>query len=44
MRACAELGHEPVGRHIQIEIEARMQNERSRFIHIEQLQDMVETS
>jgi len=42
--ACAELGHEPVGKLIQIEIEARMKNERSRFIHIEQLQDMVESS
>ncbi len=40
--ACIELGHKLVGRQIQIEIEARMEKERSRFIHIEQLQDMVE--
>ncbi len=41
--ACTELGHEPVGKQIQVEIEARMKNESSRFIHIEQLQDMVES-
>ncbi|MBA3815761.1 MAG: ribonucleoside-diphosphate reductase subunit alpha [Parachlamydiaceae bacterium] len=40
--ACAELGHESIGRHIQIAIEFRMEKERSRFIHIEQLQDLVE--
>ncbi len=40
--ACAELGHEPVGKLIQMHIEAYVKNERSRFIHIEQLQDMVE--
>lgn len=40
--ACMELGHKLVGRQIQIEIESRMEKERSRFIHIEQLQDMVE--
>ncbi len=40
--ACAELGHEPVGLMIQSKIEERMRNERPHFIHIEQLQDMVE--
>lgn len=40
--ACTELGHEPVGKLIQNTIEARMKNERPHFIHIEQLQDMVE--
>ncbi|MFI5343160.1 MAG: ribonucleoside-diphosphate reductase subunit alpha [Chlamydiales bacterium] len=40
--ACMELGHELVGRQIQVEIESRMKKERSRFIHIEQLQDMIE--
>lgn len=40
--ACTELGHEPVGKLIQNAIEARMKNERPHFIHIEQLQDMVE--
>lgn len=40
--ACLELHHEPIGKCIQIEIEARMQQERPRFIHIEELQDMVE--
>jgi ribonucleoside-diphosphate reductase alpha chain len=41
--ACLEIGHEPVGFHIQAEIESRMKKERSRFIHIEELQDLVET-
>lgn len=40
--ACTELGHESVGKLIQNAIEARMKNERPHFIHIEQLQDMVE--
>lgn len=40
--ACAELEHDPVGRYIQAEIEERIRNESSRFIHIEHLQDMVE--
>ncbi len=40
--ACAEIGHEPVGKIIQNAIEARMKNERPQFIHIEELQDMVE--
>lgn len=41
--ACAELGHDPIGKHIQVEIETLMKNDYSRFIHVEQLQDMVET-
>lgn len=41
--ACAELGHELIGEFIQTEIEAFMNKEHSRFIHIEQLQDMVES-
>ena len=40
--ACAELGHEPIGKIIQEAIEGRMMQERPHFIHIEQLQDMVE--
>lgn len=40
--ACIELEHEPIGKQIQIEIESRMEKERSRYVHIEQLQDMVE--
>nr|QIQ10869.1 hypothetical protein OJOKFFHK_00012 [uncultured bacterium] len=40
--ACRELSHEPVGRIIQDAIENRLIDEGPRFIHIEQLQDMVE--
>lgn len=40
--ACLEIEHELVGQHIQAAIESRMVKEYSRFIHIEQLQDMVE--
>jgi ribonucleoside-diphosphate reductase alpha chain len=40
--ACAELHHEPIGKLIQNAIETRMKHERPHFIHIEQLQDMVE--
>lgn len=40
--ACLELHHEPVGKRIQLEIEAHMQKARPRFIHIEELQDLVE--
>lgn len=40
--ACFELGHDPIGRQVQERIEARIKNESSQFIHIEQLQDMVE--
>lgn len=40
--ACMELEHEPIGRHIQQEIESRIGMEHSRFIHIEQLQDRIE--
>ena len=40
--ACAAVGHEPVGKQIQAEVEFRMKKERPLFIHIEQLQDLVE--
>jgi ribonucleoside-diphosphate reductase alpha chain len=41
--ACAELGIDaPVGAQVRAEIEFRMRKERPLFIHIEQLQDMVE--
>ena len=40
--ACAAVGHEPVGKQLQAEVEFRMKKERPLFIHIEQLQDMVE--
>ena len=40
--ACAAVGQEPIGKQIQAEVEFRMRKERPLFIHIEQLQDMVE--
>lgn len=40
--ACAELGHEPVGHQVQAKIEAQVRFDAPKFIHIEQLQDMVE--
>jgi ribonucleoside-diphosphate reductase alpha chain len=40
--ACAAVGHEPVGKQIQAEAEFKMKTERPLFIHIEQLQDLVE--
>ena len=40
--ACAAANHEPVGKQIQAEVEFRMKKERPLFIHIEQLQDLVE--
>jgi ribonucleoside-diphosphate reductase alpha chain len=40
--ACSAIGHEPVGKQIQGEVEFRMKKERPLFIHIEQLQDLVE--
>jgi ribonucleoside-diphosphate reductase alpha chain len=40
--ACAAVGHPPIGKQIQAEVEFRMKKERPLFIHIEQLQDMVE--
>jgi ribonucleoside-diphosphate reductase alpha chain len=40
--ACAAVGHEPIGKQIQAEVEFRMKKERPLFIHIEQLQDLVE--
>jgi ribonucleoside-diphosphate reductase alpha chain len=41
--ACAAIDHEPVGKQIQAEVEFRMRKERPLFIHIEQLQDYVES-
>jgi len=40
--ACVEIGLEPIGKLIQEEIENQIKNEYAKFIHIEQLQDMVE--
>jgi ribonucleoside-diphosphate reductase alpha chain len=40
--ACSAVGHAPVGKQISAELEFRMKKERPLFIHIEQLQDMVE--
>jgi ribonucleoside-diphosphate reductase alpha chain len=40
--ACAAVGQEPIGKQLQAEVEFRMKKERPLFIHIEQLQDMVE--
>jgi ribonucleoside-diphosphate reductase alpha chain len=40
--ACAACGQEPIGKQIQAEVEFRMKKERPLFIHIEQLQDLVE--
>src|ERR1700744_1442766 len=40
--ACVAVGHEPIGKQIQAEVEFRMKKERPLFIHIEQLQDQVE--
>ena len=41
--ACAVVGQEPIGKQIQAEVEFKMKKERPLFIHIEQLQDLVET-
>jgi ribonucleoside-diphosphate reductase alpha chain len=41
--ACAAIDHEPIGKQIQAEVEFRMRKERPLFIHIEQLQDYVES-
>ncbi|MDR0533321.1 MAG: ribonucleoside-diphosphate reductase subunit alpha [Verrucomicrobiales bacterium] len=41
--ACVAVNHEPVGKQIQAELEFRMKKDRPLFVHIEQLQDMVET-
>ena len=41
--ACAAVGQEPIGKQIQAEVEFKMKKERPLFIHIEQLQDLVET-
>jgi ribonucleoside-diphosphate reductase alpha chain len=40
--ACVAIDHEPIGKQIQAEVEFRMRKERPLFIHIEQLQDMVQ--
>ena len=40
--ACGAIGHEPIGKQIQAEVEFRMRKEQPLFIHIEQLQDLVE--
>jgi hypothetical protein len=40
--ACAAIDHEPIGKQIQAELEFRMKKERPLFIHIEQLQDLVQ--
>lgn len=40
--ACAEIGHEPIGREVQREVELYMKRSRPLFIHIEELQDLVE--
>ncbi|MBV8584822.1 MAG: ribonucleoside-diphosphate reductase subunit alpha [Verrucomicrobia bacterium] len=40
--ACHAIEHEPVGQEIQLEIEQRLRLERPSFVHIEQLQDLVE--
>jgi ribonucleoside-diphosphate reductase alpha chain len=41
--ACVAIDHPPVGKQIQAEVEFRMRKERPLFIHIEQLQDFVES-
>ena len=41
--ACAVVGQEPIGKQIQAEVEFKMKKERPLFIHIEQLQDLVES-
>jgi ribonucleoside-diphosphate reductase alpha chain len=41
--ACAAIGHAPVGKQVEAELEFRMKKERPLFIHIEQLQDLVES-
>jgi ribonucleoside-diphosphate reductase alpha chain len=41
--ACAAVGHDPVGKQVQVEAEFRVKSQFPRFIHIEQLQDLVES-
>ena len=41
--ACAAVGHDPIGKRLQAEAESRVKNQFPRFIHIEQLQDLVES-
>ena len=40
--ACAAIDQEPIGKQIQAEVEFRMKKEQPLFIHIEQLQDLVQ--
>ena len=40
--ACGAIGQEPIGKQIQAEVEFRMKKEQPLFIHIEQLQDLVQ--
>src|ERR1700722_6316718 len=41
--ACAAIGHQPVGKQLQAEAEFRVKKQCPLFIHIEQLQDLVES-
>jgi ribonucleoside-diphosphate reductase alpha chain len=41
--ACAAVGHNPIGKQLQMEAEFRVKNQFPRFIHIEQLQDLIES-
>jgi ribonucleoside-diphosphate reductase alpha chain len=41
--ACAAIGHAPVGKELQADVEFRVKKECPLFIHIEQLQDLVES-
>ncbi len=41
-KACTAIDAEIVGRRVQLEIEERMMRERPLFVHIEQIQDLVE--
>lgn len=40
--ACAEIHHDPIGTLVRHEIETQIQRETPHFVHVEQLQDMVE--
>jgi ribonucleoside-diphosphate reductase alpha chain len=41
--ACAAVGHAPVGKELQAEVEFRVRKAYPLFIHVEQLQDLVES-
>ncbi len=41
--ACVAVGHPPVGKELQAEVEFRVKKESPLFIHIEELQDLVES-